>query len=247
MNNFKLIAIITYILISSFVCSSQVEIRNYIISNNDTCLRCVLGSEYDRTITYFFPTSKINRLEFEKRTSQLVSDLKTITDSILVQFVYYKENVKSDAKGMKLISAKDTILINYFNCFIKGIDSNLLYHSKSKMVLNFEIKNLNQSDNLFDVQINDSNVCIELLNKLSYFNDFIIETLNPKYSELEQIYILQKDLIESNNQNRICYERINKLNKEIKKIEENLNLLKNDLETLKEKNQKPNKEKKQND
>ena len=247
MNNFKLIAFITYIFISSFFCFSQVEIRHYIISNNDTCLRCVLGSEYDRTITYFFPTSKINRLEFDKRTSQLVSDLKTIKDSVLLQFVYYKENVKSDAKGMKLISAKDTILINYFNCFIKGIDSNILYHSKSKMLLNFEITNLNQSDNLFEVQINDSNVCIELLNKLYYFNDFIVETLNPKYSQLEQIDLLQKELIESNNQNRIYYERTNQLNKEIKKIEENLNLLKNDIEILKEQNQRTNKEKKKND
>jgi len=173
---------------------TQINFESHFLLDNDTCLNCMLYSKVERQIILFYPTAKIKELDFEKRTKELISSLKDINvNPTLIQFVYFKQNLKSDAKGLKYISKSgDSVAINYFKCFISGIDTNILTRAKSKMPLNFEIKKPFRDNDLFEIHMRDTSVCIDLMNKLSFYNEFIVESINPKYSDKERIEMLCK-------------------------------------------------------
>jgi hypothetical protein len=177
----------------------------------DTCLNCVISSNYPQNVFFFYPTAKVKSSEFEKISNDLKAELSSKEmNKTLVQFIYFKQNLKSDAKGMKLRDANkmDSTNVNYLKCFVKGIDTNFLTRSKNLMPVQFEFHQVFQNDDIYEIEIKDTTVCIEMLNKLRYLNQFISEALSPNYTKNEKIEIIESSIV--------------LFTKEIKRVEQDL-------------------------
>jgi hypothetical protein len=171
---------------------SQITIKSHFLKENDTCLNCIIDTNVERQVLLFYPTAKFKNSYFEEKSQELIASFKeTNVKPTLIQFIYFKQNLKTDVKGLKYFSnSGDTLFINYLKCFITGIDTNLLIRSKSIMPINFEIKKVFSDSHLNEISIRDTSVCIDLLNRLSFYNDFILESVSPKFSDKEKIEIL---------------------------------------------------------
>jgi hypothetical protein len=215
--------------------------------NNDTALNASLKSEYPRSVAFFFPTAKIKKSDFEYYADEFKAELNVASiDSLQVFFVYYKQDLKSNTKGLKFINTlgRDTLFINYMKCLFIGFDSSLLIRAKNKMDYNFEVNKPRslKSDDVFNVELEDTSVCIDLLKKIPVYADLIRESIDPNYSDSEKIQFLRDSVAELSEIVSILKVQIDSLNTQVKGlIDSNSNKTENSTDQNPTKKDKKNK------
>ena len=141
---------ICFALFSSNNLFSQVEVLHHSIVNNDTNLISVLASNTSKSVVFFCPIAKLTKESFYKKSEELSKNwkMKGISD-LTLHFVYFKQDLKSNAKGLKLINVdkKDTLFIGQFECFFVGFNTDYLFRAKSKMKYNYEIEEAFKNEN----------------------------------------------------------------------------------------------------
>jgi hypothetical protein len=217
---------------------SQISYTSHNILNNDTTLNALLKSGHTRSVAFFFPTAKISKSDFDQYVDDFITQIKSDKiDSLQVFFIFFKQDLKSNTKGLKFINSQgsDTLFINYMKCLFIGFDSSLLIRAKSKMDLNFEVNKPRAliSDNVFNVELEDTNVCIDLLRKIPVYADLITESINPNFSDFERINFLSDSLNMAKKEIEYNKVKILELSRNYEDQIQVNNQLKKDIEYLK--------------
>lgn len=227
----QLIKTLIGIVFYSFTLSawSQVKVQTHVINNNDTNLRSLFSTEFKNSVIFFFPTATIKKSEFEIGSKVLIDDLNEETNDLSVQvhFVYYKQDPKSISKGLKFVSGNklDTLFIGDLKCLLIGFDSTTLFRAKKLMDLNFEVKEVFEHEGIYDVEINDANSCIKIAQWPPNYSKLIKESINPMYSDAEQIKMLKDSISKLEIALKTQSEKVNHLEIENKGINDELKKL----------------------
>jgi len=194
---------------------SQVEVFHHTISNNDTSINVVTFSKTSKSVIFFCPTVYISKESFRKKAGELIKNykIKGVSD-LTVHFVYFKQDVKSAAKGLKYSSNdyKDIFFVGQFECLFIGFDTNYLQRSKSKMKFNYDIEQAFKDENVYRIPIVDTNKCFEKIpDRIPFYADFIKESILPIYSTDERFKFLQDSIYHLTNQ-------VNHLTKQVNSV-----------------------------
>ncbi len=194
---------------------AQLEVNYHSILNNDKPINDVTNSKTSKSIIFFCPAVYISQESYSKKADELIknSKMKGILD-LNIHFIYFKQNLKSNAKGLKYLSKdqKDTLFIGQFECLFIGFDTNNLQRAKTKMKFNYDIEQVFKNENLFRVPIIDTNKCFEKIpDRIPFYVDFIKESISPNYSTDEKIQFLRDTI-------NFLYSEISFLKTEINKI-----------------------------
>lgn len=210
----QLVKIFVFFVLFSLKCThlvAQTKFSTINVSNNDTVIKDILNLKNGKSVIFFYPTAKIKKEDFELYSNELRANLeKKKIDSLNVYFVYFKQDLKNNSKGIKICNdVSDTLVVNYMKCFFVGFDSTKLLRAKNKMSLNFDLSKpkKNTKNNIYNVVLEDTNVCIDLVKKIPFYEEIISESINPKYSTdekliqlFESIAILQKQYLLHENE-----------------------------------------------
>lgn len=175
--------------------NAQIDVIQHLVSNNDTTIRNLVMSKTTKSIILFCPTVYISQEIYNKKADELIKNnkLKGISD-LTIHFIYFKQDIKNNAKGVKYISAdkRDTTYIGQFECFFSGFEPTLLARAKSKMKFNYDLIKVIENENIYSVPIVDTNKCFEKIqDRIPFYADFIKESILPTYSNDEKLKFLQ--------------------------------------------------------
>lgn len=181
---------------------SQVVYQDYRIEKNQLTSSDSKSKVASEPAIYFFiPTTGLeieDSLLYAKKAEQLVKRLQTIEiDKLLLHFVYFKHDTKSNANGYLVFnkSKKDSIPIGQLECFFENFDTLLVARSSRFLKSNFKVIKPFSSDNLYRISITDGNKCFEKLqDRLPFYFDFIKESIQPNYS-IEERFIKITDTL----------------------------------------------------
>jgi len=178
---------------------SQVNEIHHPISNNDTTINKVTSSKTSKSIVFFCPTAHILEESFRKKAKELIKNykFKSVSD-LTVHFVYFKQDTKSAAKGLKYLvnNDKDTLFVGEFECLFIGFDTNHLQRSKSIMKFNFDLIQLFKDPNVYRIPIIDTNKCFEKIpDRIPFYADFIKESILPSYTTDERFKFHQDSIV----------------------------------------------------
>ena len=80
-------------------------------------------------------------------------------------------------------------------CFFLNFDKNLVQRARSKDKFNFEYTQPFLNENLYRIQIVDTNKCFnEIPDRIPFYANFIIEAYSPSYSLEEKIDFLNDSI-----------------------------------------------------
>lgn len=214
----KHLILLSFSLLISHVYFSQIASFHHSISNNDTSVNSIISSETTKSIVFFCPTYHISQDAFTKKADELIknSKMKGISD-LSIHFVYYKQDVKNNANGLKLINNEknDTLFIGQFECFFFGFNTSYIERAKNKLKYNYDIDHVFKNENIYSIPIVDTNKCFEKMqDRIPFYADFIRESIYPNYSTDEKIQFLRDTLVS---------------------VQQELDQLKKDFETIKAK------------
>ena len=221
-----------------------------ITNNANTAYVDSIKNTKGNTVIFFCPTNEIDSTIFLIKGKELVSNKKLSSyHSIKIHFILFKEDPKNNSKGI-IFSSKDnksSMPIGQLECLFLNFDKNLVQRARSKDKFNFEYTQLFLNENLYRIQIVDTNKCFkEIPDRITFYADFIKEAYSPSYSLEEKVDFLT-DSIKSLQRNVIDLKAINeiiliKLDSILK--QNNLNSLKK-VKSEKSINQNPSKDKPQ--
>jgi FtsZ-binding cell division protein ZapB len=230
---------------------SQIDSFHHTISQNDSSINIQIASKTSRSVVFFCPTAIISKDAFYKKAEELIksSKIRDIKD-LSIHFLYFKQDLKSNAKGLKYISNNklDTLFVGQFECLFIGFNQKFLQRSKSKMRFNYDIEEVFKNQNIYKIPIVDTNKCFEKIpDRIPFYADFLKESIQPNYSTDEKFQFLRDTL-------DIMQLEIKKLKEEIQNFDKKIESLKNEKQSQKNKDvikteeepvEKPKKKKKE--
>ena len=165
-----------------------------ITNNANTAYVDSIKNTKGNTVIFFCPTNEIDSTIFLIKGKELVSNKKLSSyHSIKIHFILFKEDPKNNSKGI-IFSSKDknsSIPIGQLECFFLNFDKNLVQRARSKDKFNFEYTQPFLNENLYRIQIVDTNKCFkEIPDRIPFYANFIIEAYSPSYSVEEKIDFL---------------------------------------------------------
>ena len=175
-----------------------------------------------KTVIFFCPTNEIDSTIFLTKGMELVSNKKLSSfDSIKIHFILFREDPKNNSKGIIFSSKnnKSSMPIGQLECFFLNFDKNFVQRARSKDKFNFEYTQPFVNENLYRIQIVDTNKCFkEIPDRIPFYADFIKESYSPSYSLDEKINFLndtirtmQKQIVELSRNNDLLRSRLDSL------------------------------------
>lgn len=182
---------------------SQVVAQDYRIENTQAnTYSTVKKVANEPTVIFFIPASGLeieDSLLYAKKAEQLVKRLQSIdVGKLLLRFVYFKQDPKSNANGYLIFSKnkKDSLPIGQLECFFENFDTGFVSRSSRLMKSNFKAIKPFNADNFYRVSITDGNKCFEKLqDRVPYYFDFIKESIRPNYTAEERFDKISDTLI----------------------------------------------------
>jgi hypothetical protein len=109
--------------------------------------------------------------------------------------------------------------ISQLECFFLNFDKNLVQRARSKDKFNFEYTQPFANENLYRIQIVDTNKCFkEIPDRIPFYADFIKEAYSPSYTLEEKIdflndsiRIMQKKIVELSLNNDLIIRKLDSL------------------------------------
>ena len=202
---------------------SQIDFFHHTISQNDSSINIQVASKTSRSVVFFCPTAIISKDAFYKKAEELIrsSKIRDIKD-LSIHFLYFKQDLKSNAKGLKYISNNklDTLFVGQFECLFIGFNQKFLQRSKSKMRFNYDIEEVFKNQNVYKIPIVDTNKCFEKIpDRIPFYADFLKESIQPNYSSDEKFQFLRDTL-------KKMQQEIEELRVEIQKFDQKMESLK---------------------
>lgn len=201
----------------------QVNFSFKTITNNaNTAYVDSIKNTKGNTVIFFCPTYEIDSTIFLTKGKELVSNKKISSfQSVKIYFILFKEDPKNNSKGI-IFSSKDkkaSIPIGQLECFFLNFDKNLVKRARIKDKFNFEYTQPFQNENLYRIQIVDTNKCFkEIQDRIPFYADFIKEAYSPSYSLEEKIDFLndsirtmQKRIVELSLNNDLIISKLDSL------------------------------------
>ena len=169
-----------------------------ITNNANTAYLDSIKNTKCNTVIFFCPTNEIDSTIFLIKGKELVSNKKLSSyHSIKIHFILFKEDPKNNSKGI-IVSSKDkksSMPIGQLECFFLNFDKNLVQRARSKDKFNFEYTQPFLNENLYRIQIVDTNKCFkEIPDRIPFYANFIIEAYSPSYSLEEKIDFLNDSI-----------------------------------------------------
>jgi len=165
-----------------------------ITNNANTAYVDSIKNTKGNTVIFFCPTNEIDSTIFLIKGKELVSNKKLSSyHSIKIHFILFKEDPKNNSKGI-IFSSKDkksSMPIGQLECFFLNFDKSFVQRARSKDKFNFEYTQPFLNENLYRIQIVDTNKCFkEIPDRIPFYADFIKEVYSPSYSIEEKIDFL---------------------------------------------------------
>ncbi|MBM3454130.1 MAG: hypothetical protein FJX80_03160 [Bacteroidetes bacterium] len=193
-----------------------------ITNNANTTYIDSIKKSKDNTVIFFCPTNEIDSNIFFKKGKELVSNKKISSfQSIKIHFILFKEDPKNNSKGILFSSndKKSSMPIGQLECFFLNFDKNLVQRARSKDKFNFEYTQPFLNENLYRIQIVDTNKCFkEIPDRIPFYADFIKEAYSPSYTLEEKIDFLndsirtmQKKIVELSLNNDLIISKLDSL------------------------------------
>jgi hypothetical protein len=203
--------------------SSQIEYDIISINNNkETKIIDSLKSLNNKTIFFFCPILYYDSIMYKSKVLELVRSKKMSSmNNLKIHFFLFKEDPINNSKGIPFKSedSKQNLSIGQLECFFLNCDKNLVQRARSKDKFNFEYTQPFANENLYRIQIVDTNKCFkELPERIPFYTDFIKEVYNPSYSLEEKIdflndsiRIMQKKIVELSLNNDLIISKLDSL------------------------------------
>jgi hypothetical protein len=193
-----------------------------ITNNANTAYVDSIKNTKGNTVIFFCPTNEIDSTIFISNAKELVSNKKLSSfHSIKIHFILFKEDPKNNSKGI-IFSSKDkksSMPIGQLECFFLNFDKSYVQRARSKDKFNFEYTQPFLNENLYRIQIVDTNKCFkEIPDRIPFYADFIKEAYSPSYSLEEKVDFLndsirtmQKKIVELSLNNDLIISKLDSL------------------------------------
>ena len=194
-----------------------------ITNNSNTSFVDSIKKTKGYSILFFCPTNHTDSTIFKVKGKELVNNKKiSVLNAIKVYFILFKEDDKDNSKGIPFTSMDKSISypsISQLECFFLNFDKNLIQRARLKDKFNFEYTQPFANENLYRIQIVDTNKCFkEIPDRIPFYADFIKEAYSPSYSLEEKIDFLndsirtmQKKIVELSLNNDLIISKLDSL------------------------------------